>query len=117
MRKLAGGGDDSEPPERKSFCVRSTLSSSWLSPETVSQAGAGVLLAAVAVAELWLAFWAAGWGHRLAASGLALTGAALLTRAVAVALVRRRRFERATAPQELAAPESAPAGLMWAEWA
>jgi hypothetical protein len=85
-------------------------------PETVSQAGAGVLLVAVAVAELWLAFWAAGWWHRSAASGLAFVGAALLARAFVVALTRRRRLELAITPREPVAVEAAPAGLAWAEW-
>jgi hypothetical protein len=113
---LAGGGDDKALPEQHPVCVHSTSASSWLSPETVSQAGAGALLVAVAAAELWLAFWAAGWWHRSAASALALVGAALLARAVAVALMRRRRFELAAPAQELAPAEPAPAGPVWAEW-
>lgn len=95
--------------------VHSTPESSRVSPETVSQGGAGALLFAVAVAELWLAFWAAGWLHRIAASGLALVGAALLARAVVVALQRRRRSERAhPAAGELAAVQTLP--LVRAEW-
>lgn len=96
--------------------MHSLPATSWLTPETVSQAGAGVLLVAIAVAELWLAFWAAGWWHRSAASGLAFAGVVLLARAVVVALMRRRRLERAITPREPIAVETAPAGLAWAEW-
>jgi hypothetical protein len=96
--------------------VHSTPASSRVSPETVSQAGAGALLLAVAGAELWLAFWAAGWLHRLAASGLALVGAALLARAVVAALGRRRRPERALRAPVPASVETLPAGLVRAEW-
>jgi hypothetical protein len=95
----------------------STSASRWISPETVSQAGAGALLVAVSVAELWLAFWAAGWWHRLAASGLLLSGAALLARAVVVALLRRRRPERPAPAEELVPVRAVPAGLVWADWA
>jgi hypothetical protein len=102
-------------PGSDPVCVHSTSATSWLSPETVSQAGAGALLVAVAAAELWLAFWAAGWWHRSAASALALVGAALLARAVVVALMRRRRLELAVPAEELAPTETAPAGPVWVQ--
>lgn len=91
--------------------VTSTQQRSRVSPETVSQAGAGAMLIAVAVAELWLAFWAAGWWHRTAASALAIVGAALLARAVAAALQRRPRPERVVPAEKLAPAPGVPAGL------
>lgn len=60
-----------------------STSKSPISPETVSQAGAGALLAAVGVVELWLAFAAAEWWYRCGASMVAAVGVALLARAVA----------------------------------
>lgn len=56
-----------------------------ISAETVSQAGAGALLLAVAVVELWLAYWAAGWLHRSGGVLVAAAGATLLARALAAA--------------------------------
>jgi hypothetical protein len=52
-----------------------------LSPETASQAGAGALLLGIALAELLLAFWSAGWWHRSAALAVAVVGIVLLVRA------------------------------------
>jgi hypothetical protein len=74
----------------------------------VSQAGAGGLLLSVALVELWLAFWAAGWWHRSAALLVVLVGAALLLRAIAAALPPRSgpapRAERRPPASRLNAP-------------
>ena len=96
--------------------MHSTPASSWLSPETVSQAGAGALLVAVALVGLWLTFWGAGWWHRCAGSGLALVGAALLARAVVAVIAHRRRSERGAPADELVSVAAVPASLVWAEW-
>jgi hypothetical protein len=61
-----------------------------ISPETISQAGAGALLFAAAALELWLAFWAAGWWHRCGAVLVAAVGAAVVARAL-VAVARERQ--------------------------
>jgi hypothetical protein len=115
--RLAGGGDDTGDRSSHRVDVHSHPENRPLSPETVSQAGAGALLVAVAVSELWLAFWAAGWWHRSAASALALAGAVLLARAVAAALGRRGRSERLVPAEKPAPVETVPAGLVRAEWA
>jgi len=52
-----------------------------ISPETIAQAGAGALLIAVAVVELALAFWPAGWWHRGTGLGVAFAGAVLVASA------------------------------------
>jgi hypothetical protein len=56
-----------------------------MSPETASKAGAGALLLAFAIVELWLESWAAGSIHRLGALLVAAAGAGLLARAVVAA--------------------------------
>lgn len=75
-----------------------------ISPETLSQAGAGALLVALAVVELWLAFWAAGWWQRGGACLVAIAGATLVARAVAAVApplhvkLRRRSQGQASRP-------------------
>ena len=54
----------------------------WISTEAVGQAGAGALLVGIAFAELFLAFWAAGWLHRCCAGLVVAIGAALLAHAL-----------------------------------
>jgi hypothetical protein len=85
---LAAGREDRDAAERDSRAVQSPPAPAAISPETVSQAGAGALLLAVAVVELWLAFGAAGWWHRGGASLVAVAGGALLARALAAVALR-----------------------------
>jgi hypothetical protein len=87
-----------------------------ISPETVSQVGAGVLLLTVAVVELWLAFWAAGWWHRGGASLIAVVGAALVVRAVAtIAVSARPELARRAPQQEFVSRRPAPVRVVLAE--
>ena len=58
-----------------------------VSPESVSKAGSGALLLAVAIVELALDYWAAGWWQRSGALLVVALGAALLARE-ALAFVR-----------------------------
>ena len=50
--------------------------------ESVGQAAAGGLLLSVAIVELVLGFWTAGWSHRAVALLVACVGLAFLTRGV-----------------------------------
>ena len=104
---MPAGGEDTAAGGRDPHAVQSPRSSTSISPETVSQAGAGALLLAVAVVELWLAFWAAGWSQRCGASLVAVVGAALLVRAVA-AIVLPLRADLARPVRRLE-PHPAPA--------
>jgi hypothetical protein len=54
-----------------------------ISPESVSQAGAGALLLAFGLIELALGFWADGWWHGCGALLVASIGAACLIRGLA----------------------------------
>ena len=81
-----------------------------VSPETVSQAGAGALLLAVAVVELWLAFWAGGWWQRCGASLVAVIGAALLVRAAAAIALPLRTEVAPLARRWRSEPPPTPAG-------
>jgi hypothetical protein len=54
-----------------------------VSPETLSQAGSGALLAAVAVVDLWLTAASGAWYHQFGASLVAAAGVALLARGAA----------------------------------
>ncbi len=85
--------------------MHSARASSSISPETVSQAGAGALLLGVSVIELWLAFWAAGWLHRCGALVIAVAGAAILVRALAGVAppLRAATARRARRPREASA--------------
>lgn len=77
-----------------------------VSPESVSQAGAGGLLFSVGVAELALEVGAAGWLHLTGTVVLAFLGAAVLARGIrAIVAVRRRR--RPVAPRATALPATA----------
>lgn len=63
--------------------------------DTVGQAAAGGLLLSIAIVELVLGFWAAGWDHRAVALSVAGVGIALLTCGIAeIAAVRRSTRER-----------------------
>lgn len=61
--------------------MHSTSKSLVFSPDTVSQAGAGALLLALGIVELWLVSSAAEWWYRCGASLVAVVGLALLVRA------------------------------------
>ena len=82
----------------------------------MSKAGAGALLLTVAVAELWLAFWAAGWWHRCGALLVAVVGAALLAHALlAVALPLRAQPARRARRHEPASPRTTTRRVALAE--
>jgi hypothetical protein len=51
--------------------------------ESVGQAAAGGLLLSIAIVELVLGFWAAGWNHRAIALSVAGAGLAFLTCGIA----------------------------------
>jgi hypothetical protein len=51
--------------------------------ESVGQAAAGGLLLSIAIVELALGFWAAGWNHRAVALSVALVGLVFLALGVA----------------------------------
>ena len=59
--------------------------------ESVSQAAAGGLLLSIAVVELVLSFWAAGWHHRAVALSVAGVGLAFLMWGIAEIAVAARR--------------------------
>jgi hypothetical protein len=84
----------------------------------VSQIGAGALLLIVAVVELWLASWAAGWWHRCGASLVAAVGAVLLSRAVAAIGLRSPggSAREALRPESVARRRAHP-HIALAEWA
>ena len=107
MANLAAGREDTGAADRDSHAMQSRPAPASFSPETASQAGAGALLVTIAVVELWLAFWAAGWWHRCGASLVAVVGAALLVRAVAaIALPPRTEPARRVRRRQ---PEPPPA--------
>lgn len=87
-----------------------------LSPERVSQAGAGALLLIVAVVELWLTFWAAGWWHRFGGLLVAAVGAVVLVRAFAALAPPRTRRDRAAEAQR-AQPATATTAVVLLELA
>jgi hypothetical protein len=90
--------------------MQSSLSPRSISPETFSQAAAGALLAAIGIAELSLAFAATGWWYRGGASLVAVLGAAVLIRSLAViALPLRVDLVRRVARWQ-PAPRPAPSG-------
>ena len=63
--------------------------------ESVGQAAAGGLLIAVAVVELALGFWAAGWQQRAVALSVGCVGAAFMLSGLAqIALARRAAVSR-----------------------
>jgi hypothetical protein len=68
-----------------------------VSPERVSKAGAGALLVAVAIVELALDYWAAGWWQRSGALVVIAFGAALLAHE-AIAIVRPALADRPGTP-------------------
>lgn len=87
-----------------------------ISPETLSQAGAGALLVALAVVELWLAFWAAGWWQRGGACLVAIAGAALVAHAVAaVAPPLHVKLRRHSPRRASRSPLAVPATVGFAE--
>jgi hypothetical protein len=90
--------------------MHSTPAPGAISLETVSQAGAGALLITTAVVELWLAFWAAGWWHRGAASLVAAVGTVVLARAFA-ALLRERQVMRELERNRNRIAPHAPVGI------
>lgn len=55
-----------------------------ISPESISQTGAGLLVLGVGIVELALDFWAAGWWQRGGALLVVAVGAALLARGTTV---------------------------------
>jgi hypothetical protein len=110
---LAAGRGDRRATARHPHDVQSPPAPGPISPETLSQAGAGALLVAVAITELWLAFWAAGWWHRSAGLLVGVLGAAVLARAIVA--VRRPRPARPARVQHSIASRTAPAGLVLAE--
>jgi hypothetical protein len=113
---LAAGGEDSGGAGRDRGGVQSRSELASISPETVTQAGAGALLLAIALVELWLAFWAAGWWHRGGAFALAIAGAVLLVHAVrAVGLPLRRESSRGRPRREFVRALDARAPAVLAE--
>jgi hypothetical protein len=72
-----------------------------VSPEALSEAGAGALLLTVAIVELALAFWAAGWWHRAGGLLAVAVGAALLAHGAAIAAgAAAPRLRRPESPRE-----------------
>jgi hypothetical protein len=66
--------------------------------ESVGQAAAGGLLLAVAIVELLLGFWAAGWHHRAIGLVVACLGAVPLTSGIAeIAVSLRPKVPKAAA--------------------
>jgi hypothetical protein len=59
--------------------------------ESVSQAAAGGLLLSIAIAELVLSFWEAGWHHRAVGLSMAGAGLAFLTCGIAEIATAARR--------------------------
>jgi hypothetical protein len=112
---LPAGRGDTRAAARDPHDVQSPPALAPISPETLSQAGAGALLVAVAITELWLAFWAAGWWHRSAGLLVGVVGAAVLARAI-VAVARPLRAESATRRESISS-RRAPAAVALAEWA
>ena len=69
--------------------------------DTVGQAAAGGLLLSIAIVELVLSFWAAGWHHRAVALSVAAVGLAFLASGVLeIVGVRRHRGGIAPASSE-----------------
>jgi hypothetical protein len=58
--------------------------------ESVGQAAAGGLLLSIAIVELVLSFWAAGWIHRAVALSVAGAGLAFLTCGIAQIAIAAR---------------------------
>ena len=67
--------------------------------DTVGQAAAGGLLLSIAIVELVLGFWAAGWQHRAVALAVAGIGLTFLASAV-VEIAAARRSPTATVGRE-----------------
>lgn len=110
MANLGTGGEDTGGAERESLAMQSRPAPASVSPESISQAGAGALLLSVALVELWLAFWAAGWWQRCGALLVAVAGAVLLARAVAAVALPLRTEPTRRVRRRLPEPPPAPAG-------
>jgi hypothetical protein len=95
----------------------STSKSPVLSPDTVSQAGAGALLLALGIVELSLVFSASEWWYRSGASLVAVVGLALLVRVAATVSVPLRAQLSARAARPEATPATARGDVFFAEWA
>jgi hypothetical protein len=62
--------------------MKSSVTPVSITPDKASQAGAGILLASLGIAELWLSFPTAEWWFRGGASAVVAGGLLLLGRAV-----------------------------------
>jgi hypothetical protein len=72
--------------------------------DTIGQAAAGGLLLSIAIVELVLGFWAAGWHHRAVALSVAGVGVAFLASGIAeIASAAGRNSSRIDAQPDRAA--------------
>lgn len=79
-----------KPMEAEAVDPFARAGSHYVRVESVGQAAGGGLLLSVAIVELLLDFWAAGWHQRSIALTVALVGAAFLTSGIAEIAVALR---------------------------